>query len=127
MEFESLIAAFNGSKRNKKLFGLVVYEIAGNGCLNGMWTNNFNSTTFMQEIARKTELTTGDNLIGEYSVTYIESNGECCNGILNITIPNSGRIYNLTWNIDGNIIFEGIGMNTGERQLTVFYWGIENE
>ncbi len=135
MELKELIEKLNATNTNKKLFGLVVYEIAGNGCLNGMWSNNFSNGIFMQEIARKIKNKNDDEISGEYFVSYIEPEIEPIIGKLTIE-KNNDETYNLKWHhlraswekeeTDPSIVFEGIGMKTGEKQLTVFYWGIEN-
>lgn len=64
-----------------------------------------------------------NELQGIYTVTYIEENGQAYMGQLIITIQ-ANRIYNLKWNINipTPVVFQGTGLQTGEKQLTVIYW-----
>ncbi len=131
MTTKQLIDALRIANQNEELWGLIVYEIVGDGCLNGMWTNNDNllwtnnSRRIMNEIARKSD-GEHNNINGDYSVTYIDFNNVTLSGTLTIT-ENNG-IFNFEWtiNIPNNnpnpFIFTGVGMRTGERQLTAIYW-----
>jgi len=104
----------------KDFFGIVVYSIEKDGCLNGLWTNTANKGEILNEIAKKND---GNyNCIdGNYIVTYIEHcNREVFSGKLKI-IHNSDNSYRLEWEIDGVIKFLGEGFIIGNR-LVVSYW-----
>lgn len=122
MELSKLIEKLQQSvKLENELWGIVVYERVGNGCLNGLWTNNDNSANFMNEIARKKEGEDKNNFSGNYTISYIEPNNIAYSGELKIV---GNGIYNFDWNINvgSNTIFKGVGFKTGENQLTAIYW-----
>ena len=110
--------------QTKELWGIVVYECVGDGCLNGTGTNNDNAGHFINEIARKKYGNTSIEVEGEYTVAYIEpKQNKTFAGILKISrSPN--EIYKVIWEpfetLRGE--FEGVGLKTGEKQFTVFYW-----
>ena len=117
---------------DKKWWGIVVYEIVGNGCLIGSWAinNKINfeddSRRFRNEIARKKselpELKLNYEVVGEYTVSYIEPDGSAFSGTLSITENTNNGTYKLYWNIKDGDEHIGVGMKTGEKQLTVIYW-----
>jgi hypothetical protein len=122
-------------KSEKKFWGVVVYEIV-DSCLNGLWTNNDpqKGGVLMNEIARKIDESGGniigdyerkndkkrEEIIGDYHVSWIEPNEEPTTGKLKITPK--GIDYNFEWRVKGEVIFKGIGMLVGLKQLVAFYW-----
>lgn len=114
----------------KKLWGITVYEIAGNGCLNGLGTNNDNGKSLINEIARKKDGSHMKDVDGEYIVSYIEPKDDRpFSGTLIIT-PNANGSYKFQWKQlkdcqdlkREKIGFEGVGLKTGMNQITAFYW-----
>lgn len=132
MELSELIIELQESEKLKnKLWGIIVYQQVGHGCLNGLWTNNYHPTNFMNEIARKKkeEEEKDKNIIdGEYTCAYIDpDNGTAYTGVLNINDTNGNEIYNFKWHQirdreDTTTEFKGFGFKTGENQLTAIYW-----
>lgn len=124
MELKKLIAALE--KSTKTLWGMAVYEKVGNGCLNGLWTNNHHTldNCIMNEIARKKDGENKNDFSGNYTVSYIEPDNIAYTGKLTINRNGSNGIYDFDWeiNIPNPAIFKGVGMQTGEKQLTVIYW-----
>lgn len=68
---------------NPQFWGMVIYEKMGDGCLNGLWNNNDvnNTRRIHNEIARKKGNKKKD-VAGDYTVSWIERNGEAISGIL---------------------------------------------
>lgn len=99
-------------------WGIVVYEIIGDGCLNGVWTNNESDKgLIMNEISRKKD-GQESNIAGDYTVAWIEPNQEPTCGTLEIS-----EDYSLEWKgKKGNSIFRGKGVKTGTKQLVAIYW-----
>jgi hypothetical protein len=116
--------------KNKKgsgsqLWGMITYELMGDGCMNGTWTNiHTESKKVMNEIARKKDSADKSDLSGEYYVSWIENKGGPVSGTLKI----ESRIthYYLEWIVSGKISFRGVGMQVGDRRLTVTYWDGES-
>ncbi|HEY8970998.1 MAG TPA: hypothetical protein VIM64_17955 [Puia sp.] len=112
--------------KNKKgggaqLWGVVLYDILGDGCLNGVWTNNHTEgKKTMNEIARKKRSPEKDPIAGEYYVSWIEEKGGPVTGTLRI----ESRIthYSLEWVVSGKSSFKGVGILVGEDRLAVTYW-----
>jgi hypothetical protein len=102
-------------------FGVVVYSIADDGCLNGLWTNIANDGKIMNEIAKKSD--TKISLDGEYNVTYIEVDKQSYNGILKIDLikDTENTYYQLNWIFTDKTKFLGKGFKIG-KQLIVSYW-----
>lgn len=110
----------------KELWGVVTYKIVGDGCLNGLWTNNYSSQSLMNEIGRRLQkYNDNDNISGDYTSAYIENNGTAFTGELKIQKKET-RIYKLKWshiNIKGTSVeYEGVGMEVGINQLVAIYW-----
>jgi len=111
--------------KNKKgsgqLWGMILYEMTGDGTLNGLWTNTFTgSKKVMSEIARKKGEGNRQEIPGEYYVSWIEDRGGPVSGTLKIEAR--GNHYYLEWIISGKLSYKGVGMLLAERQLAVTYW-----
>lgn len=112
--------------KNKKgggaqLWGMVIYDLTGDGCLNGIWTNTHTECKkVMNEIARKKKGDEKDEFAGEYYVSWIEEKGGPVSGTLKI----ESRIthYYLEWIVSGKISFRGVGIPVANKQLVVTYW-----
>lgn len=103
-------------------WGIVKYEIIGDGCLNGIWNNNDTSKNgvIMNEIARKKDKDK-NNIEGEYSLSWIEPDQDPIVGTLSIKL--NGIAYEFEWNIDKRgPVYKGIGLMVGEVNLIAFYW-----
>jgi len=115
----------NKKGSSSQLWGMITYELLGDGCMNGIWTNIHTETKkVMNEIARKKDGADKGDLSGEYYVSWIENKGGPVSGTLKI----ESRIthYHLEWIVSGKISFRGIGMQVTERQLAVTYWDGES-
>lgn len=112
--------------KNKKgggaqLWGMVIYDLIGDGCLNGIWTNTHTECKkIMNEIARKKKREEKDEFAGEYYVSWIEEKGGPVSGTLKI----ESRIthYYLEWVVSGKVSFRGVGIPMTSKQLVVTYW-----
>ena len=112
--------------KNKKgsgsqLWGMITYELMGDGCMNGTWTNiHTESKKVMNEIARKKDGVDKGDLSGEYYVSWIENKGGPVSGTLKI----ESRIthYYFEWIVSGKVSFRGVGMQVTDKRLAVTYW-----
>lgn len=111
----------NKKANGSQLWGMIVYELLGDGCMNGLWTNiHTESKKVMNEIARKKSGGDMSDLSGEYYVSWIENKGGPVAGTLKI----ESRIthYYFEWIVSGKLSFKGVGMQVAERKLAVTYW-----
>jgi len=112
--------------KNKKgsgsqLWGMITYELMGDGCMNGTWTNiHTESKKVMNEIARKKDGIDRGELPGEYYVSWIENKGGPVSGTLKI----ESRVthYYFEWIVSGKVSFRGVGMQVTDKRLAVTYW-----
>lgn len=105
-----------------KFWGIVNFEIIGDGCLTGIWTNNDVSRggIIMNEIARKSDGKQNE-IVGSYYVSWIEPNQQPIIGTLEIT--QSGEELHFEWASSNNIsMFKGVGLHVGLQNVIVFYW-----
>ncbi len=114
-------------KKHIQFWGIINYEIIGDGCLNGVWTNNFEHKggVIMNEIARKRENCQNSRIDGEYYVSWIEPNQTPINGKLSISIIREEMHF--TWNIDNTNVFSGVGLQVGLKNIIAFYWKFGEE
>jgi len=107
----------------KDFFGIVVFSIEDDGCLNGLWTNIANESKIMNEIAKKKKKESG--ITGEYNVTYIEVDEKIYKGSLKIDFVNDeeNTFYLLKWKFNDGVEFFGKGFKIG-KQLVVSYRGV---
>ncbi len=99
---------------NDDFWGMVVYDIHENGCLNGLWTNNSNEGVVRNEIAVKTPK--GDGIDGNYNVTWIEIDGEVSEKV-ELEIKKENGVYKLEWKGE----FKGKGFLINKK-LVITYW-----
>ncbi|MBI4929726.1 MAG: hypothetical protein HY841_03110 [Bacteroidetes bacterium] len=124
MNLSTLLSKLQQAKIN--LWGITVYEMVGDGCLNGLGSNNDMNNgerfQFVNEIARKKD-GSGNIIEGTYSVAWIEPRflSDKNHETLKI-IPDDDGTYKVQWIISEHVDFEGAGIKTGEKQFTVFYW-----
>ena len=109
----------------EQFFGIVVYSICEDGCLNGLWTNIGDEKTsdkrgqIWNEIAKKNDDTLG--LAGKYTDTYIGDSNDPHIGTLEIKQPDETNYYELDWLDSDKKIFKGKGFKF-DKQLIVSYW-----
>ena len=112
--------------KNKKgggaqLWGMILYDIIGDGCMNGVWTNTHTETKkIMNEIARKKKGAEKDPIAGEYYVSWIEEKGGPVSGILRV--ESKITYYAFEWIVSGKTSFRGVGTLLGDDRLAVTYW-----
>ncbi len=99
-------------KSNDEFFGIIVYSIEPDGCLNGLWTNIANYGIIRNEIAQKENIINEINkneIEGEYIVTYIEDDKKVYYGKLVIEKrQEKGKdFYYLKWVFNDKAEFEG--------------------
>ncbi len=102
--------------KDDEFWGIVVYEILEDGCLNGIWTNTANNGVISNEIAKKIKDKENNNsLIGTYQVSWIEPSNESNQCILSIN--NIDSLYTLNWGDE----YKGKGFKMNNK-LIVTYW-----
>jgi hypothetical protein len=119
---ENLLTCMKNRKvGGTQLWGMIIYEILGDGCLNGVWTNTHTeSKKLMNEIARKKRSDEKDPIAGEYYMSWIEEKGGPVTGTLKIASKITH--YSFEWIVSGKSSFMGIGILVGECRLAVTYW-----
>lgn len=111
----------NKKSNGSQLWGQIVYELLGDGCMNGVWTNvHTESKKVMNEIVRKKSGGDLTDLSGEYYVSWIESKGGPVSGTLKVESRTTH--YYFEWIISGKLSFKGVGMKVSETRLAVTYW-----
>lgn len=109
--------------QSEPLWGMIHYDLIGDGCLNGIWTNNDMAPgVLLNEIARKIDIPRNE-LQGQYHCSWIEPDEEPTNGLLRI-VQTEVR-FDLEWTVDGQVRFRGVGMQLGVDRLVVLYWGAD--
>lgn len=98
-------------------FGIVVYSIESNGCLNGLWTNIDKGGEIFNEIAKKKD-PKEEGISGDYLCTYIDCTFE--NLELSISWDDDKEYYIFKWELKDKLKFKGKGFQIG-RQLIVTY------
>lgn len=120
--------------KEKKLQGVILYDIELNGCLNGVYTNNYLHSEIFTETARvKKDTKVGsDGVSGEYDCFYfdVDNSKNICELIISESAhPNIiGTFeYSFVWKYEGAVIFRGVGYQMNERQIVVRYGGKDYE
>jgi hypothetical protein len=109
----------------KETYGIEVYSIEDDGCLNGLWTNITNKGEVSNEIAKKTD-GSKNSILGLYDVVHIECDNKMYNGKLKIekyTDAANDKTFKVTWYFNNILNFEGIGFVIG-KQFVVSYWNV---
>lgn len=106
----------------KIFYGIILYDIEMNGCLNGVFTNMSVGGEIYNEICRKKspENQSGE-IDGNYDCQYFDKQNEAYQGEL-VVAKIANHIYSFEWNINGGIKFEGRGYKMNEKQISVSYW-----
>lgn len=107
--------------RPGELWGMAIYEFRAQGNLVGRWNNNLIPGTWAInfEIARK--LRNPNDLLGLYSVSWIEENGDAIQGTLEILLVRDAETEWI-WTENTTIIFRGTGLRIGPNEIAVIYW-----
>lgn len=100
--------------KDDDFWGIVIYDILEDGCLNGIWTNTANNGAISNEIAKKINCKE-NGLTGDYSVCWIEPS-DCKSHSRKLNITENNSLYTLTWS--DKFIGEGFKMN---NKLVVTY------
>lgn len=98
--------------------GLILYNIEKDGCLNGVYTNEYCKGEIWNEILKKK--TKDDDICGEYLCAYSEGKK-----IINDTLEikkheNNNGSYNFEW----GKYFTGYGYKINDHQIIVHYYEI---
>ena len=101
--------------------GITVYNIEGNGCLNGVYINEHANGTVVNEILRK-DTQDISKIDGTYTFHYFDENNDSYVGTA--IISESHNVYDISWqvNTDSKPRFYGKGYRIGEKQLIFSYW-----
>jgi hypothetical protein len=104
--------------------GIVLYDIDLNGCLKGVYTDNFTNGDIYNEIARKQTGAVG--IEGKYICSYTENGNVLREAILTITkIPgikgNLKGTYSFDWHDGKKSVYTGIGFQMSKSQVAVYY------
>ena len=104
-------------------YGLILYTIERDDCLNGVFTNPGVRGEIHNEIAKKT--VGGPGIAGQYVCLYIDINNEreSCN--LEITPdPTVTNLFRFDWSDtrNGTFYFEGRGYQMDDSHIVVYYW-----
>ena len=105
-----------------KYTGVCIYEILPDGCLNGVWSDNYKKTEnqIFNEIARKVDLLS-DKIEGKYICSYTDFGNQSLKCELDIeAILQGGTCYKLVWKCSGFTI-NGTGWLTRHNQLSVSF------
>lgn len=104
-----------------ELWGMAIYVFHLDGNLVGRWNNNgiHEPWALHFEIARK--LQDPDELLGMYSVSWIEGNGSAIQGTLEIRLVQDAETEWI-WREGTEIIFNGTGLRIGPNEIAVIYW-----
>jgi len=109
-------------KEKPSFWGMINYTLIGDGCLNGVWSNSLKQEPdLFNEIARKVD-TAIPGLAGTYHCTWIDMPDNVVSGTLVITQVRNTNSYTLTWTVEGDTWFSGVGMLLGDRSFIVTYW-----
>jgi len=102
-------------------WGMVIYEIRGDGTLHGEWKNNRHSNdSILSEIARKDDDTT--TIEGRYTISWIEEDRQAHNGTLQIVRIQNDTALSFIWREGDAEVFRGMGMPIGLNRIAVTYW-----
>ncbi|MDB5125619.1 MAG: hypothetical protein JWP94_3748 [Mucilaginibacter sp.] len=105
-------------------FGVMVYEILPDGCLNGVGSDTHDRTNdkIFNEVARKENGLTEKTIEGDYTCSYMNLDGKFIVANLKITKPekSEGR-FEFNWIEAGKQTYKGIGWKTKENQVIVYY------
>ena len=104
----------------KNEFGIVLYNIENDDCLNGVWINPDSKNVIRNEIAKRIRKGK-DGIDGSYLCSYIEWRNVIVNGTLEITLRSGYYEFYWTDNSDPKNNFEGNGYRMNDKQIAVYY------
>jgi hypothetical protein len=108
----------------ERYIGVMVYEILPDGCLNGVGSDTHPNTNnkIFNEIARKKNGFNEQTIIGDYTCSYMNLQGQLIIADLKINQhkKSKGR-FEFSWIENENETYKGIGWKTKENQVTVYY------
>jgi hypothetical protein len=101
-------------------FGLIIYDVLPNGCLNGVYSNDDARLDIGNEIAKKNN--TNVDIDGDYSCAWIELGGNPPL-LAALEVRNNNGVYEFIWRQQNgnNEIFRGHGIRLN-NQIAVVYW-----
>jgi hypothetical protein len=106
------------------IFGVMVYEILPDGCLNGVGSDTHKRTNdkIFNEVARKKNGPTEKTIKGKYTSSYMNLDGKFIVADLEIT-PDKERKerFIFLWTEEGKPAYQGTGWKTRENQVVVYY------
>ncbi|MBY0478944.1 MAG: hypothetical protein K2Q24_14955 [Chitinophagaceae bacterium] len=107
---------------NNSFWGMIIYEIKGDGTLYGTWKNNqLSNDSILGEIARKND--NNPDIEGLYTVSWIEENNQPQVGTLTINLIENNTALSFEWQDSNNQeVFRGMGMPIGLDRIAVTYW-----
>ena len=107
-------------------FGVCLYTIGLDGCLNGFYTNECGKNEISNEDAKLKEKYEdfNDRLSGIYDCYYFQPDKN--NNYVELVITKSGNnMYNLIWKDNDKEIFRGVGYIITENQFLVRYESVK--
>lgn len=106
---------------NNPFWGMVIYEITGDGTLHGTWKNNgLSNDSILNEIARKND--NNPAIEGTYTIAWIEENNQPHTGILTVAQIQRNTALSFIWTEGGVEVFRGMGMQIGLNRIAITYW-----
>ncbi len=113
--------------------GIILYNIELDGCLNGVYTNDYNDGIIFNEVAKlrpdsRNDRDSSSGITGTYDCFYFDKPSLRNNTELKIKLAQGmkGR-YEFVWRDERNrVIFEGVGYIMNQRQIAVHYKQIDS-
>jgi len=124
------LKTFNMVTINNGIVGTFVFRNEGDGCLNAKYMNEDERLPFTESCVLQQRNPNHQGYIGRYETAWFERNRIRQGGVLSIdqnTGNNAANAFTffLEWRQQNNLIFQGIGMVSGEL-LVGAYWGIDH-
>lgn len=105
----------------EKEFGMALYNIERDGCLNGVYTNQFAEGVIFNEIARFNGKHEPGAIVGNYKCAWFERSSNAVEKKdLEITQSDEG-LLTFRWRVGGEVRFEGTGYQMNDTQIAVSY------
>ena len=110
--------------------GMILYNIELNGCLNGVYANNYSEGFIFNEIAKidppPNDWPNGNTICGTYRCVWFEGRTTIVDVTLTIHDPTfEVGPYPFSWETGEGIVFEGNGYRMNDKQIVVNYWRTE--
>lgn len=109
---------------SRSFWGMIIYEITGDGTLHGTWKENRsgNADSIMNEIARKRDGNNDNSIVGTYTTAWIEADNQARTGTLTIAQIENNTAFSFIWEGTKRETFRGVGMPIGINRIAVTYW-----